>query len=93
MTTPRSSPPSASFFVQASLQLKLAQRGTTFQDLLSETRHELALRYLAQRALSVTEITFLLGFTDTSNFTRAFKRWTGSSPTLYRARLLRSREA
>jgi AraC-like DNA-binding protein len=42
--------------------------------------------------LSVTEITFLLGFTDTSNFTGAFKRWTGSSPTLYRARLLRSRE-
>lgn len=74
---------------QATLQAKLAQRGTSFQDLLSETRHELALGYLAQRSLSVTEITFLLGFTDTSNFTRAFKRWTGSSPTLYRAGLLR----
>lgn len=74
---------------QATLQLKLAQRGTNFQDLLSETRHELALGYLTQRSLSVTEITFLLGFTDTSNFTRAFKRWTGTSPTLYRAELLR----
>lgn len=74
---------------QATLQLKLAQRGTSFQDLLNETRRELALGYLAQRSLSVTEITFLLGFTDTSNFTRAFKRWTGTSPTLYRARLLR----
>lgn len=74
---------------QATLQLKLAQRGTSFQDLLSETRHELALGYLAQRSLSVTEITFLLGFTDASNFTRAFKRWTGTSPTLYRTALLR----
>lgn len=74
---------------EAALQLKLAQRGTSFQDLLSETRHELALGYLAQRNLSVTEITFLLGFTDMSNFTRAFKRWTGTSPTSYRARLLR----
>lgn len=73
---------------QAALQLKLAQRGTSFQDLLSETRRELALGYLAQRNLSVTEITFLLGFTDTSNFTRAFKRWTGISPTSYRAKLL-----
>ncbi|WP_431823808.1 AraC family transcriptional regulator [Burkholderia sp. F1] len=74
---------------QATLQLKLAQRGTSFQDLLSETRRELALGYLAQRSLSVTEITFLLGFTDTSNFARAFKRWTGTSPTFYRAKLLR----
>jgi AraC-like DNA-binding protein len=33
----------------------------------------------------VTEVTFLLGFTDTSNFTRAFKRWTGVSPTEFRS--------
>ena len=74
---------------QATLQLKLAQRGTSFQDLLSETRRELALGYLAQRSLSITEITFLLGFTDASNFTRAFKRWMATSPTLYREKLLR----
>jgi AraC-like DNA-binding protein len=37
-----------------------------------------------QRTRSITEITFLLGFTDTSNFTRAFKRWTGLSPTAFR---------
>ena len=39
---------------------------------------------ISQSALSITEITFLLGFSDTSNFTRAFKRWEGVSPTNYR---------
>ncbi len=73
---------------EATLHLKLAQRDTSFNDLLNETRKEMAQGYLAQRALSVTEIAFLLGFTDTSNFTRAFKRWMGTSPTLYRSHVL-----
>ncbi|MCY1296347.1 hypothetical protein D9M70_457300 [compost metagenome] len=66
------------------LQLKLSQRGTNFQQLLDETRKELACSYLRQASRPVTEITFLLGFSDTSNFTRAFKRWTGLSPTDFR---------
>jgi AraC-like DNA-binding protein len=73
---------------EATLHQKLAQRNTSFHDLLNDTRREMALGYLSQRALSVTEIAFLLGFTDTSNFTRAFKRWTGTSPTLYRSGVL-----
>lgn len=68
----------------ATLYLKLAERGTSFQDLLDHTRKELACSYLHQATRSVTEVTFLLGFSDTSNFTRAFKRWTGTSPTNYR---------
>lgn len=68
----------------SSLQSKLSQRGTSFLKLLDDTRKELACSYLGQAARSVTEITFLLGFTDTSNFTRAFKRWTGVSPTDFR---------
>ncbi|KAA0974246.1 AraC family transcriptional regulator [Pseudomonas sp. ANT_J28] len=67
------------------LQLKLSQRGTHFQQLLDDTRKELACSYLSQASRPVTEITFLLGFSDTSNFTRAFKRWTGLSPTDYRS--------
>lgn len=68
----------------AALHIKLTQRGTHFQELLDHTRKELACGYLQQSARSVTEVTFLLGFADTSNFTRAFKRWTGVSPTEFR---------
>jgi AraC-like DNA-binding protein len=67
------------------LQSKLAKRETSFHDLLDTTRMELARSYAQQSALSVTEMAFLLGFSDTSNFARAFKRWTGVSPTDFRA--------
>ena len=70
-----------------SLQAKLAKRDTSFQDLMDATRMELARTYAQQSAMTVTEMTFLLGFSDTSNFTRAFKRWTGVSPTEFRASL------
>lgn len=69
----------------STLQLKLAQRDTNFQDLLDAIRKELARSYVRQQSLSITEITFLLGFSDTSNFTRAFKRWEGKSPSSFRA--------
>ncbi len=66
------------------LQFKLAERETSFHDLMDATRRELATSYVQQARLSITEITFLLGFSDTSNFTRAFKRWEGVSPTQFR---------
>jgi AraC-like DNA-binding protein len=69
------------------LQSKLAKRETTFHDLLDGTRLELARNYMQESALSITDMTFMLGFTDTSNFSRAFKRWTGQSPTEFRAAL------
>lgn len=58
--------------------------GTSFHELLNDVRRELACSYLRQPGVSVTEVAFLLGFTDVSNFTRAFKRWTGASPTRFR---------
>jgi AraC-like DNA-binding protein len=67
------------------LQLKLAAKDTSFQDILDSTRQSLATGYLEQSDLSITEITFLLGYADTSNFTRAFRRWHGVSPTDYRS--------
>ncbi|WP_431823816.1 AraC family transcriptional regulator [Burkholderia sp. F1] len=68
----------------ATLQVRLAQRGTNFLQIMDDTRRELACNYIRQRTGSVTEIAFLLGFTSTSNFARAFKRWTGISPTQFR---------
>ncbi len=76
----------ALFMSPTTLQAKLAQRGSNFQQLLDDTRKDMACSYLRQGGRSVTEVTFLLGFADTSNFTRAFKRWTGVSPTEFRQR-------
>jgi AraC-like DNA-binding protein len=76
----------------STLQFKLSQRGTSFQQLLDETRKELACSYISQATRPITEITFLLGFSDTSNFTRAFKRWTGLSPSNFRQHKAGSRQ-
>lgn len=67
------------------LQRHLAAEGTTFKALLNDARVSLARNYVAEGRLSVTEIAFLLGFADTSTFSRAFKRWTGQSPRQYAA--------
>jgi AraC-like DNA-binding protein len=66
------------------LQLKLAANDTTFQDTLDSTRQNLAAGYIEQSHLAITEIAYLLGFSDASNFTRAFRRWHGVSPRQYR---------
>jgi AraC-like DNA-binding protein len=66
------------------LQRKLAEVKTTYLQLVDETRKDLALRYIQDPRRSVTDITFSLGFSQPSAFTRAFRRWTGSSPSDYR---------
>ena len=67
------------------LQRKLAEARLTYQQLVDETRRDLALRYIDDMKRSISDITFSLGFSQPSAFTRAFKRWTGLSPTDYRA--------
>jgi AraC-like DNA-binding protein len=67
-----------------SLQRRLREEDTSFKDLLEETRQQLAVQYLRDTRRSIGEITYLLGFSEPSNFTRAFKRWTGKSPAQYR---------
>ena len=69
----------------STLQRRLRREGTTYQSLLDSTRRDLALDYLRQGRHSLADITFLLGFTDQSNFTRAFRRWTGKTPRQYMA--------
>ena len=69
-----------------SLQRLLADEGTSFKDLLGEARLTLARSYLDEGRLPVTEIAFVLGFADTSAFSRAFRRWTGIAPRDYARR-------
>ncbi len=66
------------------LQRRLAAVNTSYLKLVDETRRDLALRHIADRDKSVSEITFLLGFSGQSAFTRAFRRWTGRTPTEFR---------
>jgi AraC-like DNA-binding protein len=67
----------------STLQRRLRDEGATYQELLDATRHEMALEYLRQGGHSLVDVAFLLGFTDQSNFTRAFRRWTGKTPREY----------
>ena len=66
------------------LQRQLESAGTTFHTLLNETREDLAKKFLRDQDTSITEIAYLLGFSDNSAFSRAFKRWMGVSPSQYR---------
>jgi AraC-like DNA-binding protein len=70
-----------------SLHRGLRAEGTAFREVLDQLRHERATRLLADPRCSVSEVAFLLGFSENSSFSRAFKRWTGRSPAEYRARL------
>jgi AraC-like DNA-binding protein len=66
------------------LQRRLRETGTSYQVLLDETRRELAIYYLQKQQVGAYELTFLLGFSETSAFHRAFKRWTGKTAAEFR---------
>ncbi|MET0389172.1 MAG: AraC family transcriptional regulator ligand-binding domain-containing protein [Polyangiales bacterium] len=63
---------------------RLEEEGTTFKELLDELRKHLAVGYVAGSQLALSEIAFLLGFSQTAAFHRAFKRWTTMTPLEYR---------
>ena len=65
---------------------RLKAEGATFEKVLDELRHSLALHYLSGRKASVNETAYLVGFSDPAAFSRAFKRWTGKSPSEMRGR-------
>ncbi len=67
-----------------SLQRKLNTEDTNFKSLLEGTRHDLALQYIREQHRTISEVTYLLGFSEPSNFSRAFRRWTGMSPAEFR---------
>ena len=69
------------------LQYQLEQSGTSFRTLLDNTREQLARHYLNDPNMSLVDVAFLLGFSEQSPFTKAFKRWTGETPGEYRRHL------
>lgn len=69
------------------LRKMLREEGVSYRQILNDTRMQLAIRYLDQHQLPLIEIAYLLGFTEPANFSRAFKRWTGSTPGAYRAQM------
>ncbi len=66
------------------LQRQLKEQGMEFKKLVDDTRQRFAVSYLRNRRNTITEIAFLLGYSEVSAFNRAFKRWTGSTPLAYR---------
>ena len=74
-----------SLYMSAStIQRNLAWEGLSYTDLVEQTRKNLAVMYFKQRNLSLSEIAYLLGYSELSAFSRAFRRWTGNSPREYR---------
>ncbi len=66
-----------------SLQRRLKEESTSFQQIADEVRKSLAIHYLEQGKHQMKEISYLLGYNELSAFSRAFKRWTGKAPQQY----------
>ncbi len=68
------------------LRRRLKQEGSSYRALLDEVRYGLAREYLGQTQLPIEEVSALLGYTETGNFSHAFRRWAGVSPREWRSR-------
>ncbi len=68
------------------LKRRLAGHGSSFSEMLDEVRRQRALLLLEDRRLALEEVAARLGYSDAANFTRAFRRWTGQTPAVFRGR-------
>jgi AraC-like DNA-binding protein len=68
------------------LQRRLTEAGASYQMLLDEVRKDAAARYLTESALAICEVAYLIGYSEPAPFHRAFKRWFGTTPDVYRQR-------
>jgi AraC-like DNA-binding protein len=75
-----------------SLRRKLREQGTSFRELVDQLRTHVAMKYLRDTEMTVEDIAYALGFSDTANFRHAFHRWTDSSPQDFR-RIFFSRDS
>lgn len=71
-----------------SLQRRLTSHGLTYRELVDSVRRNRALLLLEHSSLTVTEIAMELGYSEHANFTRAFRRWIGRAPQLYRQKVV-----
>jgi AraC-like DNA-binding protein len=67
------------------LQRRLSDENTSFKRLLTLTRHEQAREYLSDPSLDIKEVAFLIGYEDQNSFYRAFRRWEGVTPSIWRS--------
>jgi AraC-like DNA-binding protein len=65
---------------ERTLQRKLSEEGTSYKELFEEAQRELSKFYLQKSEMAICEVSFLVGFSQTSAFHRAFRRWTGLTP-------------
>jgi AraC-like DNA-binding protein len=76
---------------ERTLTRRLVDEGTTYEHVLDELRQSLALQYVKERGVSLSQIAWLLGYEGSSSFNQAFKRWTGRAPSVARSeKLLRA---
>jgi AraC-like DNA-binding protein len=69
------------------LQRRLAERGADFKGFVDGTRRQFSMHYLRDPEQTLTAIAYLLGYSEVSAFNRAFRRWTGSTPSEHRRRM------
>lgn len=69
---------------EPAFQKRLRAHGLIFGDIVKAARHELALHYIADPDMALTEIAYCLGYSELSAFSRAFRNWTGMNPQRYR---------
>jgi AraC-like DNA-binding protein len=74
------------------LQRRLAREGTSYSEVVEDARRRTAVRVLRNGQRSLAGLADLLGYSEHSAFTRAFRRWTGTTPARYRARMVQQRQ-
>jgi AraC-like DNA-binding protein len=68
-----------------SLARRLNEESTSYTEVLDSVRRELAIRYLEDKTFSISQIAWLLGYSEVSSFNHAFRRWTSTSPKAVRS--------
>ncbi len=69
---------------RSTLQRRLREEKTSYQEVLEATRRDMAIRYLTKTALRADEIAIALAYSDANSFSRSFRRWTGKAPLAFR---------